>query len=72
VAGHHKAGSQCKTALWEVPTYVLIGVQNGFGRNKSTDTADHTFIESIESVQEALGRGSMPSDCSVTYQRHMM
>jgi hypothetical protein len=33
---------------------VLTEAQNAFRKNKSTDTASHTFIESI---QDALDRG---------------
>jgi hypothetical protein len=33
---------------------ILIEAQNGKKKNKSTDTASQSFIESI---QEALGRG---------------
>jgi hypothetical protein len=41
--------------LWEVPTNVITEAQNGFRKNKSTDTASQTFIKSI---QEALDKGT--------------
>jgi hypothetical protein len=52
-----------------VDNNVLTEAQNGFGKNKSNDTASQTFTESIKN---ALDRGLHAMDYSSIYQTHTM